>query len=493
MIYFLIALSPFALCIFSIFILKRTATFSALLSCTFSIAIAILFPLFKFQDYLLYSAFFSSVILTSTIAIIIIPGLYFNNLLKKMGNIDKISSLIENLPLSSEKKTLILLLGILPAIESFTGFGISLLIGIPIFFRLYIPQKAFFLSMLSLNTIPWGTLAISTVVSSSLSGYSISAVGLKSAIISFLVFPIVGCVSLYVVNGVHLLRKKWYLAFTHGFVYALLLIYFNYLKLTELSGILTGIVSCLIFFAIYYNLSSKKQEIKKFFINFIKLLYPYFVLLAFIVLIRIQSINKFLHDICSIKWKSIELNPFVSPGIALTMTTIIFLLKYKKKLDHKQEWKKIKNVLLSLFLFILLARFMLEFRIIGVITEQISNIETNFLKLLILPLIGMLSGFIAGSNVGGNVLALTIQMDIGNSFNQGLLFVAGQNSAAGHIVFTSLPIIVLIITLASDYHSSSSLEIRKLENTMLKFGMKVSFLYLISFFFTIFISYIFIK
>ncbi|WGL60593.1 L-lactate permease [Pigmentibacter sp. JX0631] len=493
MINFLVALSPFLFSVFSIFILKKTATFSAFLACIFTVFIAIIFPAFKFQSSLFFSAFISSTILVITIALIIIPGLYFNNLLKKIGNIEKLSSLIENLPLSTEKKTLLLMLGVLPAIESFTGFGISLLIGIPIFFRLFIPEKAFLLSMLSLNTIPWGTLAISTAVSSSLSGYSISEIGLKSSLISFLIFPIIGFISLYIINGFQLIRKKWFLAILHGLIYSLLLFYFNYIQLIEMAGILTGISSFILFFVIYYFMSHQKEEIKSFSYSFIKTLYPYFILLSCIVLIRIPFIYQFLHDIYSLKWKNIELNPFVSPGIALTLTTLLLLVKNKTNLDHSQEWKKIKNVLLSLFLFILLARFMFEFNLITVITELISKIEEYYLKILILPIVGMLSGFITGSNVGGNVLALNIQLEVGNSINQGLLFVAGQNSAAGHIIFTAMPIIVMIITLSSDYISNKSFEIKKIENTMLKFGMKVSFLFLTSFLFTLFISYYFLK
>ena len=94
---------------------------------------------------------------------------------------------------------------------------------------------------------------------------------------------------------------------------------------------------------------------------------------------------------------------------------------------------------------------MYEFHFIKNISETLITWNGKFLMVLLAPLIGMGSGFITGSNVGGNALAMNLQQKIGESLEHGLLFAAVQNSAAGHIIFTSLPIIIFIITISKDF------------------------------------------
>ena len=69
-------------------------------------------------------------------------------------------------------------------------------------------------------------------------------------------------------------------------------------------------------------------------------------------------------------------------------------------------------------------------------------------NIFISPLVGMLSGYTTGSNVGGNVLFMSLQSEIGSYFDERLLFAAIQNSSAGHAVFMSVPIILLTFSIA---------------------------------------------
>ena len=68
-------------------------------------------------------------------------------------------------------------------------------------------------------------------------------------------------------------------------------------------------------------------------------------------------------------------------------------------------------------------------------------------NIFISPFIGMISGYTTGSNVGGNVLFISLQSEIGSYFDEKLLFAAIQNSSAGHAVFMSLPIILLTFSI----------------------------------------------
>lgn len=479
--HFLLSLSPIFICIIVIFIFKKSVIISALIAILYTIILASVNSLYSMSYMHSLNALAASFILTLTVALVIIPGLYFNNILVKIGNLENIVTLIEKLPFKNDQKTLILILGTLPAIESFTGFGISLLIGIPIFFRLFETKTAFYLAMLSLNIIPWGTLAVSTIISSNLTGYNIHAIGKETALVSFFIFPLIGLISLYVINGISLLKEKWHLAITHGFLFSFLLLVFNHFKLTEIAGVLAGICTSIITFLFYYNFSPYKNAINKIILNLLRTLLPYFLLLMFILILRIPNLNNFLQNLYKIQWQNISLSPLISPGMAILLVSVIFLSFNKIKLDHKILGSKIKVALSSLFLFILLARLMYEFHFIKNISETLITWNGKFLMVLLAPLIGMGSGFITGSNVGGNALAMNLQQKIGESLEHGLLFAAVQNSAAGHIIFTSLPIIILIITISKDFTAKNfNLDKNILTKDLLNFGLKISLLIYIS-------------
>ncbi|MGG7569491.1 hypothetical protein [Streptomyces sirii] len=83
----------------------------------------------------------------------------------------------------------------------------------------------------------------------------------------------------------------------------------------------------------------------------------------------------------------------------------------------------------------------------------------------------MLSGFITGSNVGGNALMMPLQERLApHGAGLDVWFAALQNSAAGHAVFTSLPMIMLILVVAGDSAKGAGV----VEYGLLRFGLRVT-------------------
>ncbi len=103
-------------------------------------------------------------------------------------------------------------------------------------------------------------------------------------------------------------------------------------------------------------------------------------------------------------------------------------------------------------------------KIVTILSSQ-SNIVVHYMTT---PFVGLLGGFITGSNLGGNALLMTMQSNLGLSYGDELLFSAIQNVSSGYSVFSSLPIIVLILTLLKVEDGSK----RQMEQAMLKFGLK---------------------
>jgi lactate permease len=388
--------------------------------------------------------------------LVVVPGLYLNAVLRGQGVIDGLVAWIESVRLDPEAKAFLLLLGVLPAVESLTGFGVSLFLGIPIFFRLFSPERAYRMSLVSMNIMPWGTLALATVVGASLSGYSITDLGTATALTSFLVYPTVGIIAVFVLGGGPLLRKYAIVAVLLGIGLSASLYFFNKSGFVEtagvFSGLLVGFVGFLGFRVFLRRTVVAGKAYRSEATSPVRVFFPYVLLVSLLCVTRIiPGLHQWLADLLILTSGRVKFSVFTSPGLALaTAGVIVFLLK-RVKIDHVGIWKRSRTALLSLGGFILLAQIMNQSNMITTIAGALKQLK-NHDEVLVLSsaMLGMVSGFITGSNLGGNALTIGMQQQVGSVLNEGLLFSALQNSSAGAAVFISLPIIILVRTIAQD-------------------------------------------
>lgn len=79
--------------------------------------------------------------------------------------------------------------GVTPLAESLTGFGIGMAIGVPLLYGLGIGgRKAATIGLLGLCIVPWGSMGPGTLVASRLGGVDFDALGVASAAVSLPVF-----------------------------------------------------------------------------------------------------------------------------------------------------------------------------------------------------------------------------------------------------------------------------------------------------------------
>ncbi|QNU23611.1 L-lactate permease [Geobacillus zalihae] len=69
--------------------------------------------------------------------------------------------------------------------EATSGFGIGIVIAAPLYLSLgFQPRKAALLSLLTQSAVPWGALAIGTVINAELSSVPLNELGKYSALVS---------------------------------------------------------------------------------------------------------------------------------------------------------------------------------------------------------------------------------------------------------------------------------------------------------------------
>jgi lactate permease len=143
----------------------------------------------------------------------------------------------------------------------------------------------------------------------------------------------------------------------------------------------------------------------------------------------------------------VSFKPLSSPGLALAATALILargrVAGSEWRTTAARAWKPV----LALGGFTVMAQLMVAGDMVGTIGVTLSSIGLIPASAFA-PFVGMLSGYLTGSNVGGNALMMSVQSTVGAKFGQALTFAAIQNSSAGHAVFASMPIVLLVLAIA---------------------------------------------
>jgi len=465
------ALLPIIIVVLCILLLKQNIILSSTIGLALTGLLIVFIDAFQITIPQTWEIISSTLVLSVSVVTVIIPGLYFNGIMREQKRIDKISDWMENLPIISEKKALILLVGFLPAVESLTGFGISLFLGVPIFLKLFPSEIALKLSLLGMNIMPWGTLALATITGANLVQQSIKQLGTFTSLTSFIVFPYIALVSLYIIGGSKTFKKHFILALFLGFLLSVLLAVNNYFVSTKTAGILAGMITGL--FGIFLAYRGKIHIKVVFNRKTIKTFFPYFLVLILAFFVHFfQPLNNLLASFLVLKSNEMSFSVLTSPGFILLLVALLLQLLNPVQFSLLEVINKSKNACLSITAFLFLSQTMLQSGMIEALSTGLSKLTGEYYSLLLSPLIGMISGFTTSSNVGGNALLIRVQEEIGRHWDRGLLFAAVQNSSAGHMVFSSIPIIILVLTIFKDTISVKNLPVN--ESNLLKFTLKVS-------------------
>jgi len=485
---FWLALTPLLCCTFFLLVLRKSALHSAAFGLGVTLLLSAVVDFFPLSVVATNVAGQSALLLFLNAALVIVPGLYFSAVLRKQGTMDALVKQIRAFPINPAHKLLILLLGLLPAIESLTGFGVCLLLGVPIYCGLMSGGQAVRISMLSMNIMPWATLGLATLVGAGLAHQLPQQLSMNTALISVAIFPTLGLCALGVFGGWSSIQSHAGFALLLGFFLSGSLYFFSAWGTGEATGVVAGFSAALLglLLAKWSTRKSASQaqteklpaatdlEIKHWF--------PYALLLTLVLLTRLPSdVYELIRSVGVISNARTSLRVLASPGILISVAVLLLLLNRPVSLDHAMLWQRAKGLLGALVCFLLMSQLMLENGMVRAIANALASLGKDWL-LFSSPLIGMFSGFLAGSGLGGNAMMMPLQLQLGTLTQAETLFTAIQNSTAGHTAFTSLPFILMARTIALDYSKKVPTE-----GELLAFGLKVASLLFLLYLLTIFL------
>lgn len=437
--------------------LRRPAFIAAWCGVVMVGALMLIVPFLRTEGARLFPGLGAAGLITLQAALVIGPGLYMNALLGHAKAHAALVDWVGRIPMQAVHKRLMIVMGLAPALESLTGFGVSLLVTVPLMLAASDRPAALRQSLLSMNIMPWGTLALATVVGAQLSGQSVPALGYATSLVSFGVYPAFAMLAAWLSAAPGARARALRDGALTGAVLALGLVALNRMGFNELAGIVAGLFSAAFCFLAFRTSRAATDAPRK-------AIMPYVILLALIGVMRLLPYLGVPLGLWAISAGGVRFAPLTSPGLALVLTILVLTRGRFSRPIFDDAVKRLFKPVLALAGFTVIAQLMVVSGMVHVIGDALPTTHPVALGVLA-PLLGMLSGYLTGSNVGGNALMMTMQAGLAHDRGMALLLSAAQNSAAGHAVFASMPIILLVLAIAGPGAAHE-------ESQLVRFGLK---------------------
>lgn len=418
----LLSFLPILLILVMIFFMKKSSIMTGFVTCFFTAFISTL-PIFNVKFVQLLDPIIKSSLTTSTIVYILFFGIFLFHLMEKAGAIEGISSTIASSTNDKIYQVLILALGLSPLVEAVSGFGLAVIVIAPILLALgFSGVQSTLISLISLCIIPWGTLAMGTIVGATLGNVPLREMGLGSSLMCVPLFIYFALLVSYVAVGwQEVMRRIPEIFFIGGTLGGSVLVCNKFISV-ELAGLFGSLLVIMVIFILIKlrNVTSTKEiEVKNVNKNKSSFLFhiaPYLFLIVTLFASRVLSpIQEVLTRVLNLDLPeyNFKLSVLYSPGFFLILSCFFaaFIFKINKS-DTLESViltvKKCNPVILTTFLFVTVSEIMAEANMIGILSSLAAQVFGEFF-VFITPFIGAMGGFLTGSNTASNTMFIRLQ------------------------------------------------------------------------------------
>ena len=465
------ALIPCATIIITILWLKRSAVWAAALGLIATIVIWALSVFASPTKTHIQNALVDATILQILVAIVIIPGLIFIVLCERTGATSAVGEILKKLDLNPKMTAIIIATGFGVLIESLTGFGVSLLITVPLLAKRFERNQAIGLGLIGMSLMPWGALGISAHLGSELAQIPLYQLTRMMWLISSPIAMILPVLCLVFVSNTS--WKDFKFAVYNGLVLAGAIGIGSHWIGVEIAGATGGIaVICMVILKAsgpsgpVYALATRK-------------LIPYYLLIGSVLIQKtLLSYSEAFGDTLTLSSGRITFSVITSPGLAILFSIflIVVFIRYEKKtvsLDAKffpGIWLRSWQPLTTIFLFILSARLLAEIGAPKALAELIC-VTGAYFSLFGVMVLGAISGFATGSGIAGNALFMASAAAAGANFQAIDLFSAIQHVAAGQMAMAALPVGAILVAALPNHKLSD-------DQTVMRIGLTLNLVYI---------------
>ena len=398
-----------------------------------------------FAPQLAYAMAGDAALLFASVAAVMAPGLLLVVLLGKTRANPALTEWVAASGLNAERRLLFIVLGLAPALEALTGFGVSLIAVVPLLLTTLPRHAALKIAFAGMVIMPWGTMGLATVTGAALLKLSPAVLGAHSAISSAPVFVALAALAMWLA-GHRKLRALLDTVAPALFFVAVLYAASRWLG-AEVAGMCAG-TAVMALLLIGKHVSLPRDA------------WPYGLIFAGVLLLK--GLWRLTGWADALLWQGAQVSykPLNSPGIVLAVVAFAVWWRYRAQYRGSplaaawlaRAWRP----LLTIFCFLVLSQIMVK----GGFLDSVRTLADTLDNAWLMPItatLGALGGYLTASAVGGNVLMMP-SVAGGDVWQAALI-----NSAAGHAALGTLPMVALIAGLAK----ADSAE----EQNMARFGL----------------------
>ena len=440
----LLALVPCAVVAVAVMVMRWSGLTSAILAFVCALVIWASGVFSPVQIEQLNRAVLDALILELLVGAVIFLGLLFVETISRGGGLGALADAIETLSLAPPRVAILIAVGIGVMLESLTGYGVSMLVTVPLLLRITSRGRAFFLALVGMSLMSWGALSIAALLGAEIAGLpqeTLAAEILKTSGPIAFVLPIFCLLAvpssdlkdvLYAVGaGVALILG---IALTSRWIGV------------EVAGVGGGIA--VVMYSLLFSPSRGP---------FLRALTapesrPYGLLIAAVVMQKLAVPHVTAIGIApAIETARVSFHVLGSPAIALATATLLCIPWRRSAKHQKLETTLLGNTALrswralaGILFFLLTARLLVETGAVIALADMLSEFGA-YAAIASVAMLGGIGSYVTGSGVTSNALFMTSAAATGASFDWVPLFAALQHSGSAHFGIASMPIIAILL------------------------------------------------
>ena len=432
----LLALSPLLVSVVAIALIRQSALRAGVLGTLCTIAIILTVPAFHIDLATALQSVSTGIYNTLNIALVLLGGVALYRVLEVSGALKQISDMIIATVAEPVHRLLALVFGASVFFESATGFGVGIVVVAPLYMALgFAPVQSAVLALLGQCAVPWGALAIGTVLGAEISGVSEVRLGALSAVFGLPVIALFGFAALKVAGM--LSKRSVVLLILYALLLSVLLWVSTVFVGAELAGCLAGV--CVIGVALTVtSTTDNKLELPW------KPLIPFAILMLLLIVTRLSVTagNAAKHWTVPL-FGGYEFAPLYHAGVILLIAAMVGIALFPVSRNNLpalaavviKQWTLASVAVGS---FILFGQLMLDADMTGQIARAASSFSPQQ-YLFLVPVIGALGGFLTASNAASNAIFMALQTTAAAELNLPVDVVAASQNASGSNVTLASP------------------------------------------------------
>ncbi|WP_205683865.1 L-lactate permease [Brevibacillus migulae] len=453
----LLSASPIVIILLMLFVWKQSAWRAGLAGYAAAILLSLLAPAFDTTLAELLHPAVKGALTTSLVAYVLLFGILLFHLMKETSVIDTIASYISQSTRDPIRQVLILAFGLSPLVESSSGFGIAMVVTAPILITLGFDRfKAVLISLVSLSAVPWGSLALGTIIGANLGNIPVHQLGTGSAVLSLPTFLYFAFIAVLIAGGWSGVKRRGWETLAVSGAFALSVLLCNVYLSVELAGVFGSLVAIsveLLFIryaadsgSIPANKATSEVSVTTAAahnqMGILKTFSPYLLLILLLLLSRVFTpLSLFLqtHFVITLPPYQFALPLLHSPGFFLFLVCLFTAIMFRADSRIWQKsilatWKQGVPVIGSTLFFVGMSEIMATSTMTQTLAQAAAaSFGTAFL--VISPVIGGLGGFLTGSNTGSNAMFIKLQVQTAQQLGMiPEVFAYGQNTASSHAI-----------------------------------------------------------